>query len=143
MRDVTRRLFLRGGLAAACSAAAHPLLTTMTFAQGAAQLGENRLIVVILRGAMDGLDAVQPVGDPLFARLRPKLGSGAGVLPLDGLFGMHPAMAGLLPLWSAGELAFVHATSTPYRDKRSHFDGQDILEAGTGLDVPVPEVRDG
>ncbi|WP_054301156.1 DUF1501 domain-containing protein [Gemmobacter sp. LW-1] len=143
MQDVTRRLFLRGGVAAACSAAAHPLLTTVTFAQGAAQLGENRLIVVILRGAMDGLDAVQPIGDPLFARMRPKLGTGAGVLPLDGLFGLHPAMAGLMPLWTSGELAFVHATSTPYRDKRSHFDGQDILEAGTGLDVPVPEVRDG
>ena len=37
-----------------------------------------------------------------------------------------------MPLWQAGELGFVHATSTPYRDKRSHFDGQDLLEAGTG-----------
>jgi uncharacterized protein (DUF1501 family) len=46
-------------------------------------------------------------------------------------------------LWTAGELGFVHATSTPYRDKRSHFDGQDMLEAGTGMDVPLIEVRDG
>ncbi len=48
-----------------------------------------------------------------------------------------------LPLWQKGELGFAHAVSTPYRDKRSHFDGQDILEAGTGLDVPEPSVRDG
>jgi uncharacterized protein (DUF1501 family) len=45
-----------------------------------------------------------------------------------------------MPLWAAGELAFVHATSTPYRDKRSHFDGQDLLETGTGMDVAA---RDG
>jgi uncharacterized protein (DUF1501 family) len=48
-----------------------------------------------------------------------------------------------MPLWTAGELAFAHATSTPYRDKRSHFDGQDQLEAGTGPDVTAAAARDG
>ena len=48
-----------------------------------------------------------------------------------------------MPLWQAGELAFAHAVSTPYRDKRSHFDGQDLLEAGTGMDVALGEARDG
>ncbi|MEH7827450.1 DUF1501 domain-containing protein [Gemmobacter denitrificans] len=140
---LNRRLFLKGAAVLGCSAAAHPWLTTVTLAQGAPALGENRLVVVILRGAMDGLDAVQPLGDPLFARYRPSLGVQTGALPLDGYFALHPKLAGLMPLWQAGELAMVHATSTPYRDKRSHFDGQDILEAGTGLDVPQPEVRDG
>jgi uncharacterized protein (DUF1501 family) len=144
MADMNRRVFLnRGGAALiGCSAAASPWLTTVTLAQGAEVLGDQRLVVVILRGAMDGLDVVRPEGDPLYRSYRPNLAREPG-LPLDGFFSLHPRLAGLLPLWQAGELAFVHATSTPYRDKRSHFDGQDILEAGTGLDVLQPEVRDG
>jgi uncharacterized protein (DUF1501 family) len=142
-----RRSFLRRTLAGvACSAAAHPLMTTVTLAEtgGLAPLGENRLIVIILRGAMDGLDAVQPQGDPLFAEYRPTLGVDTGALALDGMFGLHPHLAGLKPLWDKGELGFVHATSTPYRDKRSHFDGQDLLEAGTGSDILLGgQKRDG
>ena len=61
-------------------------------------------------------------------------------LDLDGRFGMHPALAPLLPLWSAGQLAVVQAVATPYRDKRSHFDGQDLLE--TGMTAPL-QARDG
>ncbi len=127
---LSRRGLLRAGLAGACSAAAHPLLTTMTFA---AAPWEARLVVIILRGAMDGLDAVQPYGDPLLAGYRPNLPVGPehGARDLDGFFAMHPALGPLWPLWQAGELGFVHAVSTPYRDKRSHFDGQDLLEAGT------------
>ncbi len=110
---------------------------------GAIRLGDQRLVVIILRGAMDGLDAVQPLGDPLFAQYRPTLGVNTGAADLDGYFALHKNLAGLLPLWKSGELGFVHATSTPYRDKRSHFDGQDLLEAGTGMDVPVSSTRDG
>ncbi len=124
-----RRHFLRGLGGAACSAAAHPLMTTMSFAEGAG-LGDNRLVVVILRGAMDGLDVVQPRGDGSFAHARPGLAL-APALDLDGFFQLHAGLSGLMPLWQAGELGLVHATSTPYRDKRSHFDGQDLLEAGT------------
>lgn len=140
---MNRRFLLRGLGGIACSAAAHPFLSTVTLAQsnGAAPLGDHRLIVVILRGAMDGLDAVQPVGDAGFARLRPTLAGGG--TDLDGFFALHPELGGLMPLWQAGELGFVHATSTPYRDKRSHFDGQDLLEAGTGMDVPLGAMRDG
>ena len=64
-------------------------------------------------------------------------------LDLDGFFGLHLGLSGLHPLWQSGELAFVHATSTPYRDKRSHFDGQDLLEAGTSPDLPSAHLRDG
>ncbi len=140
-----RRQFIKTGLAGACSLAAHPLMSTVTFAasNGGRPLGENRLIVVILRGAMDGLDILRPFGDANLARYRPKILSGDKGSDLDGFFWLHPAMKDLMPLWSAGQLGFVHAASSPYRDKRSHFAGQDMLEAGSGLDVPDPEVRDG
>lgn len=141
---IARRAFLRGATALACSAAAHPMMTTVTLAasDGGRPLGDHRLVVILLRGAMDGLDVVQPQGDRAFAALRPTLNR-ADALPLDGFFALNPALGGLLPLWQAGQLGFVHATSTPYRDKRSHFDGQDQLEAGTGNDVPLVGVRDG
>jgi uncharacterized protein (DUF1501 family) len=136
-----RRLFLKalGGLG--CTAAAHPLMTTLTFAEGTPALGENRLVVIILRGAMDGIDVLQPLGDPGFALMRPSLVSPA--TDLNGFFALNENLSGLLPLWAAGELAFAHATSTPYRDKRSHFDGQDLLEAGTGTDLAPQAQRDG
>jgi uncharacterized protein (DUF1501 family) len=103
----------------------------VAFAQGA---GDRRFVVVILRGGIDGLAAVPPWGDPDYAGQRgalalPPPGEG-GVMDLDGSFGLHPALAGLMPLYQARELAFVHAVATPYRS-RSHFDGQDLLENGT------------
>jgi uncharacterized protein (DUF1501 family) len=121
----------RGFLAGACCAAAAPVLTPVTLA---AAPGDNRFVTIVLRGAMDGLDLVQPYGDPAFAALRPKLGltPQTGLLDLDGFFGLNPAASALMPLWQAGELSFVHAVSTPYRDQRSHFDGQDMLETGGG-----------
>ena len=139
-----RRLFLQGLTGSACSLAAHPMMTTVTLAasDGTAPLGDHRLVVVILRGAMDGLDLVRPSGDPLFATYRPTLSATQGP-DLTGYFTLNPLLSGLMPLWQAGQLGFVQATSTPYRDQRSHFDGQDILEAGTGLDVPDGTVRDG
>lgn len=136
-----RRFFLGGMGLLGCSAAAHPLMTTLTLAETGPALGDNRLVVIILRGAMDGLDVVQPRGDAGFAVARPGL-----LLPasdLDGFFALHEGLSGLMPLWQAGELGFVHAASTPYRDKRSHFDGQDLLEAGTGTDLAPGAQRDG
>ncbi len=123
-----RRRFLASGLMIGCSAAASPFLTPVALASAP---WDSRLVVIILRGAMDGLDAVQPVGDRDYAGLRPTLAGVDGVLELDGFWGLHPSLAPLYPLWQAGEMGAVHAVSTPYRDRRSHFDGQDILEAGT------------
>lgn len=139
---LSRRFFLQGAAIAGCSVAAHPFMSSVTLA---AVPGEQRLVVIILRGAMDGLDIVQPYGDPLLAQLRPDfpVGPDKGATDLDGFFALHPAMVELMPLWKTGELGFAHAVSTPYRDKRSHFDGQDMLEAGTGMDVPLSMVRDG
>jgi len=135
MLTLDRRLFLKSAACVGCSAAAHPLMSAMTFAQVP---GDSRLVVIILRGAMDGLDAIQPYGDPNLRALRRTLSVGpdGGALDLDGFYALHPRLAPLLPLWQRGELGFAHAVSTPYRDKRSHFDGQDILEAGTGGDLP-------
>ena len=121
-----RRRFLLTGAALGCSAAASPLLTPVAFANAP---WDNRLVVIILRGAMDSLDVVQPLGDRDYAGLRPGLLQ-AGT-ELDGFYGLNAGLSPLLPLWQAQQLGFVHAVSTPYRDKRSHFDGQDILEAGT------------
>ena len=141
---LTRRGLMRGLGSIACSAAAHPLMTTVTLAgsEGAQPLGDHRLVVVILRGAMDGLDLVRPMGDPLLTRYRPSLVADPG-LDLDGYFALSPVLTGLTDLWRKGQLGFAHAVSTPYRNERSHFDGQDILEAGTGLDLPDYAIRDG
>ncbi len=122
---LSRRAFLIG-----CSVAASPLLTPVTFA---AAPGDNRLVVIILRGAMDGLDVVRPTGDPAYAALRPTLAMDAATGPaLSNFFTLHPAAAGLLPLWQAGQLGIAHAVATPYRSGRSHFVGQDALENGSG-----------
>lgn len=122
-----RRSFLQGSLIG-CSLAASPLITPVSFAS---LPGEGRLVVIVLRGAMDGLAAVAPYGDPDYARWRGALDlGGQGAVDLDGFYAMHSALRSLLPLWQAGDLGFIHAASTPYRDKRSHFDGQDLLEAG-------------
>lgn len=132
---LSRRAFLIG-----CSVAASPLLTPVSFA---AAPGENRLVVILLRGAMDGLDVVRPVGDPDYAALRPTLAGTPG-LPLDGFFALHPAAADLMPLWQAGQLGFVQAVATPYRDGRSHFIAQDALENGAGgPDGAMNAARDG
>ncbi|WP_299351925.1 DUF1501 domain-containing protein [uncultured Shimia sp.] len=125
---LSRRGFMMRSAAIGCSLAASPLVTPMTFASAP---WDNRLVVIILRGGLDGLDAVRPWGDPDFVNARPSLATERDpALALDNYFGLHPALAPLMPLWQAGELGFVHAASQPYRDKRSHFDGQDLLEAG-------------
>src|SRR6201987_1588211 len=100
-----------------------------------AQGRDPRLLVIVLRGALDGLAAVPPVGDPDWARLRgDKALSLEGATPafkLDGFFALNPAMPELHRLYRAGQATIVHAAATPYRE-RSHFDGQDVLESGFG-----------
>ena len=94
---------------------------------------DARFVFVLLRGALDGLSAVPPVGDPEYASLRgqialAKSGEGAA-LPLEGPFGLHPALKFLHESYAAKELAVLHAIATPYRE-RSHFDAQNVLESG-------------
>ena len=125
---LSRRKFLVQSSMLGCSAAASPLLTPVTLA---AAPGDNRLVVIILRGAMDGLGVVRPVGDADYASYRPTLAADDDMQDLDGFFALNGALKDLMPLWRAKELSFVQAVSTPYRDKRSHFDGQDLLETGS------------
>lgn len=134
--DQTRRRFLTHTLALGCTAAASPLATPLTFA---ATPGDNRLIVIILRGGMDGLDIIRPLGDPLLATYRPSL-TQQQHRPLDDYYALHPGLAGLEDMWKRGELAFANSLATPYRHKRSHFDGQDLLEAG--VTKVTSDVRD-
>lgn len=139
-KELSRRAFLTRATLLGCSAAASPLLTPISMA---AAPWDQRLVVIILRGGMDGLDVVRPYGDPDYANLRSHFGfEGEGRQDLDGFFALHPGLAPLYPLWQREELGFVHAVSTPYRDKRSHFDGQDLLEAGSS-DPHLPSLRDG
>ncbi|MGH6771087.1 MAG: DUF1501 domain-containing protein [Xanthobacteraceae bacterium] len=94
---------------------------------------DPRLLTIVLRGALDGLAAVAPVGDPNWVRLRGdnalNVGGEVSALPLDSFFALNPAMPNLHRLYKAGTATIVHAAATPYRE-RSHFDGQDVLESG-------------
>src|SRR5690606_9416416 len=90
---------------------------------------DKRLIVVLLRGGMDGLAAVPPLGDKDYAAARGKLALTDG-LPLDGFFAFHPELAPLHALYKKKELTVFHGIASPYRE-RSHFDGQNLLENGT------------
>jgi len=94
---------------------------------------DPRLLVVVLRGALDGLGAVAPVGDPDWVGLRGDrallLDGKTPALPLDTFFALNPAMPNLYRLYKTQQASVVHATATPYRE-RSHFDGQDVLESG-------------
>ncbi len=100
-----------------------------------ASAAQRKLIVIMLRGAVDGLNVVVPHGDANYYRLRPTIaiprpGQDGGAIDLDGYFGLHPALASLHVLWQQRRLAFVHAAGSP-DPTRSHFDAQDYLESGT------------
>jgi uncharacterized protein (DUF1501 family) len=94
---------------------------------------DPRFLTIVLRGALDGLAVVAPVGDPDWVKLRGdnalRVDGQTPALPLDGFFALNPAMPNFHRLYQAGQAAIVHAVATPYRE-RSHFDGQDVLESG-------------
>ena len=95
----------------------------------------QRLVVVMLRGAVDGLNVVVPYGERAYYDGRPtiaiqKPGGDNGALALDDHFALHPALASLMPLWSDKKLAFIHAAGSP-DPNRSHFDAQQYIENGT------------
>jgi uncharacterized protein (DUF1501 family) len=89
------------------------------------------LVAIFQRGAADGLNIVIPHGEQRYYDLRPTIAIPRNeVLDLDGLFGLHPSLAPLKPLWDKQELAIVHAAGSP-DPTRSHFDAQDYMESGT------------
>ncbi len=114
--------------------AAHALMT---------EDSPKRLIVILLRGAVDGLNVVVPYADRAYHDARQTIaigppGSEGGVLPLDGYFGLHPALLPLLPLWGHKRLAFVHAAGSA-DPTRSHFDAQLVIENGTPGHKSTPD----
>lgn len=122
-----RRTVLRG-LGATALLSVWPALTA------AATNAATRLVLVILRGGLDGIAAVPPHGEPRYAAARGALaipvGGSDGAHRLDGLFALHPALAHCARLWQENELAVVHAIAPPYHG-RSHFEAQDCLENGS------------
>jgi uncharacterized protein (DUF1501 family) len=125
--SITRRSFLESGLFVGASSV---VAARLAFANAPT---ESRFVFVLLRGALDGLSAVPPVGDPAYAGLRGQIAlakSGEdAALPLDGPFALHPALQFLHSSYAAKELTVLHAVASPYRE-RSHFDGQNVLENG-------------
>jgi uncharacterized protein (DUF1501 family) len=125
LQTPTRRALLLGS-GAVFAASALPRLAR-------ADGRDPRFLTVVLRGGLDGLAVVAPVGDPNWQKLRGDkaltLDGATPGLPLDGFFALNPAMPNLHRLYRAGQALFVHAVATPYRE-RSHFDGQDVLESG-------------
>jgi len=132
-----RRHFLRNGLGAA---AVIPIGLSGCVAvpekrRAGVAATESRMIVVFLRGAVDGLSVVVPHGERDYYALRQTTaiqppGKTNGAIDLDRQFGMHPALAKLAPLWEQRKLAFVHACGSP-DPTRSHFDAQEFMETGT------------
>ena len=117
-----RKLLQAMGLTAAASS-----VPGFAFASGSS---DARLVLVVLRGAVDGLALAAPYGDGHYRRMRGELAlEGSDLLKLDGLFGLHPSLPGLHARFGEEEAIVVHAVASPYRE-RSHFDGQDLLESG-------------
>ncbi len=147
MTGINRRRFLSRsaasvGLLAGAGAIGNLLLTTRVAFASPGAASDGRFVFIIMRGALDGLSAVPPYGDPAYAGLRESLalpapGSAQGMLALDGLFALHPSLAFLHEAFTGKELIVLHAAATPYRE-RSHFDGQDVLESG----VPRPHASE-
>lgn len=131
-----RRFFLKAGGLAVVGYSALPrfVVRAAEAAEGARR--RRTLVVVFQRGANDGLNTVVPHGERAYYDARPtiaiaKPGDGsAAALDLDGHFGLHPALAPLMPSWKDGSLAVVHAVGSP-DPTRSHFDAQDFMESGT------------
>ena len=132
IRMLTRRAALLGLTAAWSLGPASLALAAAPVA--ASPLRDRRFVVVILRGALDGMSAVVPYGDRDLAGWRapllpPPPGQPNGLLDLGGFYGLHPSLGGMHRLYAAGELLPVHAVAGGYRS-RSHFEAQDYLESG-------------
>jgi uncharacterized protein (DUF1501 family) len=137
-----RRVFLKNGSLALVSLGFTPAFVAR--AARAAEARQKILVTVFQRGAVDGLNMVVPFGEQAYYAGRPSIAIARptqpdGALDLDGFFGLHPRMAPLLPYFTRGEMAVVHACGS-HDETRSHFDAQDYMESGT---PGVKGTRDG
>jgi uncharacterized protein (DUF1501 family) len=134
---ISRRTVLQS-LGGAAIAAGMPTLSLAT------TNSDSKFVLVVLRGAVDGLALAAPYGDGNYTKARGELaisqpGSSDGLLKLDGLFGLNPSLPSVYENFTQGNACIVHAIASPYRE-RSHFDGQDLLENGA---AQVGGLRDG
>jgi uncharacterized protein (DUF1501 family) len=130
---VTRRTFVAGGVAALATAfAMDPLSAPRAWAATPASTTVPPVLVQVnLFGGMDGMSAIAPIGDPNYTKLRPTIAVPASAaLPLDRMFGLHPALSPLTPFLDDGSLVLLHAVANP-DSSRSHFDCSFNLEQGT------------
>jgi uncharacterized protein (DUF1501 family) len=129
-RGFTRRRVIAGAGAVGVAALGTQLVTTKySFADPATN--NRTLVIVFMRGGMDGLSIVVPANDANLKKARPTLVvPDSALLPGDSRFGLHPQLAPLAPFWKAGQMAAVHAVASPDAS-RSHFQAQDCLERGT------------
>jgi uncharacterized protein (DUF1501 family) len=102
------------------------------WALAAPDVAQKHVVMILMRGAVDGLSIVTPYSEPNYYNLRstialPPPGQEGGLLPLDGFFGLNPNLASMMPLWQNRTLAFIQASGSP-AESRSHFEAQDIME---------------
>lgn len=134
---ISRRDILR----TACAGAIASSLPGLAFANADT---DARFVLVILRGAADGLAIAPPYGDGNYRKVRgdlamPAPGQDGGTNKLDGFFGLHPSLPTVFDEYHKDQALLIHAIASPYRE-RSHFDGQDVLENGA---ADVGMLRDG
>lgn len=134
-KTISRREFLSLVAAPANLSGWLPRLTVLS-PQGVETPGDI-LILIFLRGAMDGLNTVIPYTEgayydkrPSLAIPAPKTGDDLTAIDLDGFFGLHPALRPLEDIWGEQQLAIVHACGSP-DPTHSHFDAMDYMERGT------------
>jgi uncharacterized protein (DUF1501 family) len=135
--DCSRRSFLKGAGLTLCGFSLASLFPGpwIRFAMGAGPFNNKRLLFLFLRGGNDGLNAVIPAGDPDYSTLnRPTLYiPPAASIDLNGFARLHPALADLMEIYNAGDLAVVHRVGFP-NNSRSHFDDQRTWENGNPAD---------
>jgi len=132
-----RRIFLKSSALAMVGVGATPAwLSRALYAQDAPTPRKKVLVAIFQRGAVDGLNVVVPHGEKRYYEMRPTIaiprpnGTPDTAIDLDGMFGLHPALNALKPIYDAGQLAIIEAVGSP-DPTRSHFDAQDYMESGT------------
>jgi uncharacterized protein (DUF1501 family) len=133
----SRRLFLKSSALAMVGVGATPAwLSRALYAADAPTPRKKVLVAIFQRGAVDGLNVVVPHGEKRYYEMRPTIaiprpnGSPDTAIDLDGMFGLHPSLSALKPIYDAGQLAVIEAVGSP-DPTRSHFDAQDYMESGT------------
>jgi uncharacterized protein (DUF1501 family) len=118
---ITRRDFLKG-------TATTLFLAGFNLPALASNSKKKNLVVIMLRGGMDGLCAVPVIGDKNFEKRRKSILI-EDTIKLNSDFALHPRLIGFNKCWNDNTGSIVHAASIPYT-QRSHFEGQNLMESG-------------